>query len=346
MLKALPLRELIEQNIPLGRQLPSGWYVSRCPVCNDYKERAGFLFEGDDVVWHDFNCGAAFSFKQENPELSKNTKRILKSYGISDAQLDAVTANAFFNKPVETSKEIDLESLKKKINLSTPEIDFPPLTYPLGSDKATEIQKPLIEYLKSRHIDYIKLKCAFSLDSKWLNRIIIPVYRNEKLIFWQARSILPNEKIRYKSPSFNKDAVLWGYDNLFTRFDSPLFITEGIFDAYEFNGVAMLGSSLNEAKVQVLSKSPRKKVFVIDKNKNGLQVANKALELGWDITFVDSRVSDINESVRKFGRSFTAWSLMKNMSKPSVITTAENKSLTTQLALNMAMAISKLKGVK
>lgn len=345
MQKIVSLRELIQNNIPLGRQLPSGWFISKCPICNDYKERAGFLFEGDNVVWHDFNCGAAFNYDHSTGHLSKSASRVLKAYGLNDDQLAQVTAHKFFVKP-EESKDITLDTLKKKVNLSTPEIDFPPSTFFLGDDRAKTIQQPLIDYLNSRSIDYNRLKCGFSLNEKWLNRIIIPVYRNGKLIYWQARSILPNDKIRYKSPSTNKEAVIWGYDNLFKNFDYPLFITEGIFDAYEFDGVALLGSSLNEAKIEVLKKSTRKKVFVIDKNKNGARVANDALDLGWDITFVDDRATDVNDSVKKFGRSFTAWSLMKNMSKPDTITTSENKSLTTMLALNMAVALSKLKGTK
>lgn len=343
MLKQQSLEDLIRGRITLGKQSPSGWYSCKCPVCNDYKERAAFLFEGGTVVWHDFNCGAAFKFTEGSTDISKNAKRVLNGYGISESELDGVVGSNFFNQQNAPQKEISLDALQKKVILATPSVELPPLCFPLGDERAKHIQQPLIDYLTSRCIDFKELKIMFSLNEKWLNRVIIPVYRNDKIIFWQARAIHKDTQPRYKSPGTTKDAVIWGYDNLDKHYQFPLFITEGIFDASSVNGVALLGSTLNDSKIEVLTRSRRQKVFVIDRNKNGHKLADSALQQGWKITFVDAKADDINDSIRKFGKLYTVWSLMKNMSVASKLTSSDNIPLSSKLALNMEMALAKMK---
>lgn len=170
--------------------------------------------------------------------------------------------------------------------------------------------------------------------------------REGKVIFWQARTILPGVKPRYMSPSVVKDAVLWGYDNIFKNYDQPLFITEGIFDAEPLDGIALLGSKLNEAKLEILNRSKRRKIVVVDRDDNGSALAEMALQHGWEITFTALGAGDVNKSIQTRGRLLTIWDLLKNATAPSTLRTSKGVAVQSKLELGMQMALAKMTGKK
>lgn len=339
------LRELVEKKVALGAPNAKGWRPVRCQVCHDYQERAAFIFDDIYTGASCFNCGSKFRYKEGSGKLNGNARRILECYGITREELNEVTGSSFLLKKAET-KEITLESMKPQVSLYTPEVKLPPNSYPLGSDFCDELQTPIIEYLLSRHIDPLRLNAHFSTDPKFLNRVIVPCMREGKIIFWQARTILPGVKPRYMSPSVVKDAVLWGYDNIFKNYDQPLFITEGIFDAESLDGIALLGSKLNEAKLEILNRSKRRKIVVVDRDDNGSALAEMALEHGWEITFTALGVGDVNKSVQTRGRLLTIWDLLKNATVPSTLRTTKGVAVQSKLELGMQMALAKMTGRK
>lgn len=311
MIKQQKLEDLIFESIPLS-STSTGWHTCKCPLCSDYKDRGGFKFDGGTVGYSCFNCSKTGKYEEFSGEMSKNMRRILNTFGIDDSDIDVVVNSAFFHKKEETSK-ITLSALQK-VNTTTPPIKFPPKTFKLGETaEGLEMQGRIVEYLASRAIDFEQNQFFFSLDPRMYNRVIIPFYRNGNLIYWQARSVDPNEKKRYDNPHVSRDAVIFNMDQLNTFSPVPLLVCEGPFDAMMFDGVAVLGAKLSEAKVELLAKSNRRLVFVIDKDKNGAQFAESVLRAGWEITFAPDGAADINHAVQRFGRSWTARQLIKNI---------------------------------
>lgn len=334
------LSELIEQRVNLGRASAKGFRAVKCEVCHDYQERGGFKFDTGVTGYNDFNCGAKFVYEEGSGKLSKEAKRILIAFGITEQELNEVIGSSFFNK-AEASKEITAESLKPVLKLFTPPISLPPDSYLLGADHHEALQEPLIEYLLNRCLDPLKLNAYFSLDPKFLNRVIIPCTRDDKIIYWQARTIL-DIKPRYLSPGTNKDAVLWGYDNFWLDQSKPLFITEGIFDAAPLDGVALLGSILNQPKIEVLSRCRRRKIFVVDRDQNGARLADIALKQGSEVTFAPIGTKDVNDSIQKHGRLFTIWALLQNATVPSSYVANDGVSVQSKLALDMQLALTRI----
>lgn len=333
------LSELIEDKISLGKESATGFRTVRCAVCNDHSERAGFKFDGEFVGYSCFNCQAKFKYEEGSGKLNRWARQALEAFGITKQELDEVAGSAFFNK-IEAPKAMDLASLKEQVKLYTPEVPLPPKSYPLGAAHHDEFQAPIIEYLLSRCVDPLKLNAHFSLDKKYLNRVILPCMRDGKVIYWQARA-LTNEKPRYLSPGIDKAAVMWGYDNLWIDQDLPLFVTEGIFDAASVNGVALIGSVLNPSKLEVLKRCRRRKVVVVDRDRNGGLLADVALSTGWEITFPPTGSGDINSSIQENGKLFTIWTLMKNMTVPTGLKTAAGVSLQSKLKLDMELALAR-----
>lgn len=305
------LQSLIEEHIHF-RPISTGWLVGKCCLCNDYKERAGFKFDGGIVGYNCWNCSTSCQYEEFSGRISGKFRKILVSYGIDDSEISSVVNSSFFSGKEESTK-ITLKSLTK-VNTSTPTIKLPPKSMRLGgTEEFLDYQEKLVSYLVDRKIDIFKYTFYFSLNERFKDRIIIPFYRNGNLIYWQARSINKDEKKRYDNSPVPRESIIFNIDAL-SRFDAlPLFVTEGVFDAMMFDGASIVGSKLSAAKIELLKASRRRLVFVIDKDKNGKHLAEEAMQNGWEITFAPDGADDLNKSVQRFGYSWTAMSIMKNI---------------------------------
>lgn len=310
------LFDIIQEKVPLGTKNSRGWYDCVCPVCNDHSARAGFISEAGFTTFSDWNCGAKFKYEEGSGKLSKNARQILEAFGITKADLTAIRS-VLLQAPKEES-EISFDELKK-INLVTPEVPLPEKSHLIGADHHEELQIPIAEYLEKRKIDPVKVRAYFSLHPRYLNRVIIPYFRENKIIYWQARRIDEEKKNRYLNSPVARDAVMYGYDRLYDYDPAPLFVSEGVFDAMTLDGVCILGSSLNQAKCEVLKKSRRRIIFVIDRDRTGGSLAEQVLENGWELSFVDRRTADANDSVQRFGLPFTIYTLMKNATRNTTL---------------------------
>ena len=95
------------------------------------------------------------------------------------------------------------------------------------------------EYLKGRGftgilrmIDKYEIYCC--RVGEWKSRIIFPMYYNDKLITWQARSIMRNATMPYKDLSVDESVrhpkfFLYNFDSL-KRGGKVLMVSEGLFD--------------------------------------------------------------------------------------------------------------------
>lgn len=301
------LRELIEFSLPLERESATGFRGIKCPCCNDYKVRAGFKFTLNEVGYNCFNCGTKALYDETEGHLSKSFKKILKDFGISEHDLTKITGSAFFNK----SKEANISVAElKKINLFTPVVELP--------QKSTLLTQSLdtayCQYLQvERNLTPFDYPFYISADPKYNNRLIIPYFKAGKIIYWQARSI-DQQNPRYKSCSVPRDAVVFNHDELFRNHDLPLFVCEGVFDAIHVNGIALAGSGLNETKIELLKKTRRELIFVIDQDKNGKHLADIVFKLGMGSLTYAPRGHDICSSVVTNGKLWTVHELLKNKS--------------------------------
>jgi hypothetical protein len=327
------LGDLIRERVALGRLGNTGFYEHRCQLCNDHSARAGWRLEPDEVFYNCYNCHFHASYEEGTGKFSRWMKEVLAANGIVEKDVQAITSTLFFNKDT-TEKVLTLDSLTKKVNLHTPEIEFPSRTFQLGSTGNDGHQEPLIEYLLGRHVD--PLRFYFSLEPAHLRRVIIPYWRDGKLIYWQSRSIDREVKPRYRNCPIAKDAIIYNFDLLNQYSDEPLFVTEGAFDAETINGICILGSSLNAAKIELLKRTRRRIIFVIDRDSNGSDLGEDVLRQGWELTFVDPNADDINDSVCKFGLIYTIYTLIRNA-------TTKSKGVQSKMQLGLGLLQSKLR---
>jgi len=310
------IESLIREKVLLGPISNTGYHTLKCPCCHDYKLRGGFKFEGNLIYYACFNCGLKPIYEEDSGNMSRKFRNVLHNFDIKDAEIDEIVNVAYFkNKkpPVEEGATITLESLKKSV-ITPIEVKLPPQSIRLGiNSENRDYQGKIQDYLRSRCIDPNGYPFYYSLNPKLVNRVIIPFYKSRKLIYWQARSI-DDETPRYKNCEIPKTSVLFNMDQLTSWSDLPIFVTEGVFDALPLNGIATLGGALNDEKLELLNRTNRRLIFILDRDVIGKKVGETVLARGWDITFAPEG-TDVNKSFRTYGKIWTVYELMKNIPK-------------------------------
>lgn len=297
------IAELIHQHVSLGKVSSTGFHQLKCPICHDYKSRMGIKFSNENIGANCFNCGFSTRHK-EHQRVSKKFKKLLLALGIDEDEIKKISAQGFFN-PQEP--EVISSASLIKINLFTSETKLPMLSVRITKDNFPDIN----EYLAERKIDLEDYPFYASVDKKYKDRVIIPFYKHGGLIYWQARSIT-GSKLRYLNCEMSKEAVMFNMDELYKKSSNPLYITEGVFDAIGVHGVAVIGSKLNPAKIELLRQSRRDLVFVIDSDNNGVQLCESVLQYNLGSITRLSKGLDVNKSVMNYGRFWTFYQLVQN----------------------------------
>ena len=126
---------------------------------------------------------------------------------------------------------------------------------------------------------------GYSTNRRFLNRIIIPIYEDEELIYWVARSIYKELEPKEISPHkeevrVKRTEVVFGLDEL----DCPLtiIVVEGIFDALRLQRlghqcVSTLGAYVSPEQIgKIISTEPDRIIFLADGDVAGYQNYAKA----------------------------------------------------------------------
>ncbi len=322
VMESTTLQQIITQYISLTLSNAKGWQRVQCRVCNDHTRkglRGSFLFDDNTVVYKCFNCGIKAKYNPtEHESISKNMRRVLDAFGIpeSDYQQVIFSSSAFINGSQKPSPApIKLDNIEPTI-LDLPENFYFLKDAPPDDAMALEARTYLIE---DRGIDpdgYSFMLAGNHKNkhlNKWIGRVIIPIYKNNKLIYYTGRAMYDTHQ-RYETPAEPKEKILYGFDSLFTHTSDPLLIVEGWFDAFAINGVATFGNIISKFQAEWLNRSQRPKIYIPDKQGDGQLPAQQALDFGWEISTPDigSNCKDMDDAVKKYGRFFVIKSILDN----------------------------------
>ena len=89
-------------------------------------------------------------------------------------------------------------------------------------------------------------------------------------------------------------------------------VVEGIFDALSINGCAVMHNAISDEQATLLKNLYRKVIVVPDQDKTGLEICERALDLGFSVSMPNWGVKDVNDSVVKYGKVATMLSILQN----------------------------------
>jgi hypothetical protein len=176
---------------------------------------------------------------------------------------------------------------------------------------ANPAHKVYIDYLATRgmtHNDYPFLVTP-NEEGRNSQRLIIP-YTYENKVVGSTSRYLDN-----RVPKFINDqqtGYVFGIDLQKPDWEVCL-VFEGIFDAISMNGCALTHNTINDNQVGVLKKLGKRIIVVPDQDKTGLEICDRALELGFDVSLPNwaDDVKDANDALIKYGRLATLLSILE-----------------------------------
>jgi hypothetical protein len=218
---------------------------------------------------------------------------------------------------------------KRFTGTSTTKVPIEVLTVPdhfyaLTDDPSNTIASEAVKFLRERKIDPESYRFFLStgisktdstMAKSLVGRLIIPAFRGDNIIYYQARRLDGIEKNKYISCGKPRTNIIYNMDRLYEDIRSPLFVTEGFFDSYHLNGVAVMENHLAQPQIDLLNRSPRKKVIVPDYKGDSIKLIEQGLKEGWGVATprFGSEVKDVTEAVQRYGRLFVAHEVITNI---------------------------------
>jgi hypothetical protein len=301
-----------------------GWNKIYCEVCGDGEgrtkgPRGGWLFNNEQAFYHCFNCNCNGSFDPEREfPYGKDMWKILTSFGIPKEEHQAIAYknrlkdDKAFVKPVKKEAHVDIIKVPDhfyKLSEATPENIIAAKARTFLWDKKRILPTDYEFYLTTGISKEGPRELAIA--KSLLNKIIIPYFKDGKMIYYQARGI---DKKIYINASAPRTAIIYGYDKLHREIRRPLFITEGFWDAFHLDGVAVLENNMTSNQIEILSKSPRRKIVVPDRKDDTKKLASQAIELGWEVALPEiGGCDDVTDAILKYGKIYVLNSTMAHI---------------------------------
>lgn len=278
-LEQIDIREVLDDlNIcytESGKNVSNGWIGVTCPFCGDDSNHLGICL--NTPVISCFKCGITGT-------IIKYLAEELHSYS--------------------KAKEILSNSIPREMKFFEKQKQEHAINVKLPQDASKQITKAHAEYLKNRNYDYQYLTKKYNLyfcgpTSYWMNRIIVPITKRNKLITFTSIDIASNSFLRYRHLSDEKSIIsikhcLFGLE--FIKNNTTCCLVEGIFDQFRIGDGAVcgFGIKITPEQKQLLTKF-NKIVIAFDGDAPGRQGAE---EIANDISvFSDVEILDLPDGI-------------------------------------------------
>jgi len=290
-----------------AKSSPSGWTSFNAPCCQhrghaaDKRKRGGVRFD-TGVVYNCFNCKYTASWQPGRP-LSNKFKNLCKWLGASDDDIKVMVFEALKTE----SPEYEIKQFEEKITFT--EKELPQGSLPIAewldveleNDQAIQLAA-VVEYILERGFNPTSGDFYWSPLNGYEYRVIVPFKYHGKIVGNTAR------KVKSGNPKYLSDQhphFVFNVDNQ-KEDQKYVFVVEGPFDAMSIGGVALLTNDIHEQQQKIINSLESKVIVIPDQDLAGINLINKAAELGWSVAFPnwEDDVKDVADAIQKYGKLF------------------------------------------
>jgi hypothetical protein len=320
----------ILQVIPGKKKLSqSGWHSFNAVCCHnrghkaDRRGRGGIRMDGENWSYHCFNCGFKSGFTLGKP-ISKSTRQLLNWCGMDVDDINKYSLESLQHKDLLDYTKVKREKKKIKFKeMYLPEAELIDIDNPA--------HKVYVDYLNKRKInvgDY-PFMCTPDMEGRQANRVIIPYTYENKIVGHTSRYLDD------RTPKFineQQQGYVFGIDLQKPEYNVCI-VVEGIFDALSINGCALTHNTISEQQAETIKNLNRKVIVVPDQDKTGLQICDKALDLGFHVSIPnwEDDVKDVNDAVIKYGKVATLLSILQSATNSKIKVEVKRKQLDKRL---------------
>ena len=322
------LKETISQHIGPLKQTPSGWKKRNCPLCHlrgqsaDKRERFGIIEVEGGMNVNCFNCGFTTGWRPQS-QLGDKMVFLLTALGVPDEDVKRLKFEAFREASNIKSKEF---KLKGSITAKWHEIDLVENCHPMRFWLDNNCEDPdfikALTYTDSRDIlDLDKIYWTPSKKRMFNKRFIFPFFYKGKIVGYTGRlSGKPPNKNVPKYLSEMPQSYIYGLDDQEGK--EFIVVNEGMIDAMVTDGIGVLHNKINADQVTLINNLPGQKILCPDRDKDGDELIEIAIENKWFVAFPNwgrnkdgEPIKDAAEAVEHFGHLLTLKSIVATREK-------------------------------
>lgn len=284
----------------------NGWKSFNAICCThngenqDKRGRGGIIVTNDSFSYSCFNCkfktgyklGGSFGFKMRN---------LFSWAGVPENTINSLVFEALRLKDGGITA---LDQTEFKIETRFKECELPEHCLPISEWENAGCDfddfNTVKQYIQNRGLDPMDSRFYWSPElSKGMNRcVIIPFTYKNKTVGYTARHI---DGTRFKYYNQTHNNYVYGFDHQDSTWARTI-ICEGPFDAISIDGLALLGSELNDDRIKLINQLQTEKILVPDKDKDGFKMIEPALDAGWMVSIPPWRFKDVNEARQELGK--------------------------------------------
>jgi hypothetical protein len=288
------------------KQTPSGWISFNCPVCDDRRTRGGLKPSDQGWSYHCFNCSTTASFVMGRA-LGYRARKLLAALHVPEQEIDLLNLESMRHRSVHGILDERARVANQLSAIYFEELDdFPP-----GSEVITPDLPKYWQYLRDRGVpeDFPAMTTIRTDGIHWVREhITIPFTYDGRVVGWTARML---DGRAPKFISHTQPGYVFGIDLQPANWQHVL-VMEGIFDALSTGGVAVMHNTISDAQARLIRTLDRAVTVVPDQDRAGLELIDRAVELGWAVSIPDwPDCKDPNDAVRKYGRLATLLTIMQ-----------------------------------
>lgn len=302
----------IVQYLPAKRKAsPSGWLSFNAVCCHhngdapDRRQRGGIKTNEQGWSYHCFNCGYTASFILGRT-LSYRARKLLAWLGVPERDIELANLESLRHRNIYGVVE-DRQRLANILQ----GIDFEERDLPPAAELITSEHPRYWDYCRSRCVpeDFPMMTPIRTNGVHWTRPcVIVPFTHDNKIVGYTAR-FLDNKQPKFISEQ--QPGYVFGIDLQHPEWRHVL-VMEGIFDALSIGGVALLHNEISDAQARLIRSLGREITVVPDQDRAGLELIDRAVELGWAVSIPDwEDCKDVNDAVKKYGRLGTLLTIMQ-----------------------------------
>jgi hypothetical protein len=303
---------------------PSGWISANAVCCEnrgqtpDKRGRGGMIISNNGLSYSCFNCGFRASYQPGRPLYPKFIK-LLEWLFVDDKTISQLKLES-----LRVAKEAGFEP-KAIVRRDVKAIDMPKNCTLLEIEP--DLHKAHVEFLKTRGFTPSDFPFLVTPDLMYRTRVIMPFILHDTIIGYSARSINPNEKMRY----IMKKTCEYVFGMEWVQPEHEwVFVTEGLLDALSVKCLSVMHNEISDAQIEMICDLQKNIIVVPDMDKAGLSMRpnsliRTALDNGWSVSMPSWDVKDINEAYVKYGSLFCVTHLLKNATNNSTMIQVQQK---------------------
>jgi hypothetical protein len=302
----------IVQYLPAKRKAsPSGWVSFNAVCCHhnsnarDQRQRGGIKTSEQGWSYHCFNCGYTASFVMGRT-LSYKARKLLSWFGVPDREIELANLESLRHRSIYGIVEDRQRVANILAGMEFEERDLPP-----ASELITREHPKYWDYIRDRQVpeDFPMMTPIRTDGVHWTRPcVIVPFTYDNKIVGYTAR-FLDNKRPKFISEQ--QPGYVFGIDLQPPDWQHVL-VMEGIFDALSIGGVAVLHNEISDAQARLIRSIGREITVVPDQDQAGLELIDRAIELGWAVSIPAwEDCKDVNDAVKKYGRLGTLLTIMQ-----------------------------------